>query len=153
METRDTVTTDWRTPTLFRIVAVLSLLWNGYGALNYVMTRMRNMDYLAAMGGDPAQMLAYIDSFPLWAQAGWGLGVWGGVAGAIMLLVRSRVAVAAFGLSLVGMTLSFGYQFLGPPAPPEMSGSAGAIVPIVIIVLGIAQLLYARRMLARGVLR
>ncbi|MDQ3144420.1 MAG: hypothetical protein M3Q57_06020 [Pseudomonadota bacterium] len=141
------------TPVLFRIVALLSLLWNAYGALNYVMTRMRNLDYLAAMGEDPAQMLAYVDSLPLWAQAGWGLGVWGGVAGAIMLLVRSRVALIAFGLSLVGMALIFGYQFLGPSAPPAMSGGSAAIVPLVIIAAGIAQFFYARSMRSNGVLR
>ena len=67
-----------RTPTHLWIVGVLSLLWNCFGSYDYLMTRMRNMDYLAGMtppGIDVDTMLAYLDGMPLYAQIGWGLGV------------------------------------------------------------------------------
>ena len=35
-------------------------------------------------------MLACIDSLPIYALIGWGLGVWMGLLGSILLLLRSR---------------------------------------------------------------
>jgi hypothetical protein len=141
------------TPAHLWIVGILSLLWNSFGAYDYLMTRMRNMDYLGSMGMDPNEVLAYIDSFPIWAQFGWGLGVWGSVLGSILLLMRSRYAVHAFGASLFGAVLSFGYQFMGPPPPPAMSEGGMAIIPWLIIAIIVALFYYAYRQKQAGVLR
>jgi hypothetical protein len=141
-----------RTPAHLWIVGILSLLWNCFGAYDHVMTRMRNTDYLAQMG-DPNMILSWIDSMPIYAQIGWGLGVWSALLGAVLLLMRSRYAVWAFGLSLIGMALSFGEQWLGTPPPPELNVGAMKYMPLVIVALGIAQFWYAWRQRSSGVLR
>src|ERR1043165_2158445 len=113
-------TAIYRTPVHVWIVGLLSLLWNCFGCYDYLMTRMRNADYIASAmpGVDPATVFAWIDGFPLYAQIGWGLGVWMGLLGSILLLLRSRWAVWAYGLSLVGAVLGLGYQIaLAPPLP------------------------------------
>jgi hypothetical protein len=104
-------------------------------------------------GTDPHAILAYNDSFPVWAHAGWAIGVWGGLAGAILLLVRSRYAVWAFVLSLVGAILGLGYQIANPGGPAGMHEGAGAVMPYIII--GIAALLawYSWSQEKKGVLR
>ena len=141
-----------RTPWHLWAVGIVALLWNGFGAVDYVMTRTRNEAYLGQMG-DPQVMLDYIDGFPLWASAGWALGIWGAVAGAVLLLLRSRHAVTAFAVSLVGMVLSFGWQYLGPPPPAMMTEGPTAIMPAVIAVAAVLFLLYARFARRRGLLR
>jgi hypothetical protein len=141
-----------RTPAHLWIVGILSVLWNCFGAYDYTMSHMRNMDYLAKMG-DPNVMLAYMDNMPMYAKIGWGLGVWLGLLGAVLLLMRSRYAVHAFALSFLGMILSFGGQYLGPPPPPEMTAGAMKYIPLLIIVLGLAQLWYAWRESKTGLLR
>lgn len=141
-----------RTPAHLWIVGILSLLWNCFGAYDYTMSRLRNMDYLGKMG-DANAMLAYMDSMPLYAQVGWGLGVWAALLGSVLLLMRSRYAVHAFVLSLVGMALSFGGQYLGPPPPAAMSQGMAKYMPLFIIALGLAQLWYAWRESKDGVLR
>lgn len=142
-----------RAPAHLWIVGILSLLWNCFGGYDYTMSRLRNLDYLASMGGDPNTMLAYMDSMPIWASFGWGLGVWAALLGSVLLLMRRRYAVHAFIASLVGMALSFGGQYLGPPPPPEMTQGAMKYVPLLIIALGIAQFYYAWRQRANGLLR
>lgn len=143
-----------KAPVHLWIVGLLSLLWNSFGGYDYTMTRTRNMEYLSSMPGvDANQMLAYIDRFPMFAQIGWGLGVWGAVAGSVLLLLRSRFAVIAFTVSLIGAMLSLGYQLVGPPGPTALSEGAMAIIPYIIIALTVAQLLYAQTMRTRGVLR
>ena len=107
----------------------MALLWNGFGAFDYLMTRMRNVDYFksAMPDADPQAVLAWVDAFPFYAQFGWGLGVWGGLVGAILLLMRSRWAVVAFAASLVGAVLGLGYQLLVAPPMPGMEGPGGKI--------------------------
>jgi hypothetical protein len=149
-------TAQTRTPVHLWIVGVLSLLWSCFGGYDYVMTRMRNTDYLAAAmpGVDPNATLAWVDSFPIYAQIGWGLGVWMGLLGSVLLLVRSRWAVWSYGLSLIGALLGLGYQILlAPPLPGASDSMMMKLMPYVIILVALALFLYARAMEKRGVLR
>ena len=144
-----------RTPVHLWIVGILSLLWSCVGCYDYVMTRMRNTDYLAKMMPkvDPNAMLAWVDSFPIYAQIGWGLGVWGGLLGSIFLLMRSRYAVWAFGLSLLGAVLGLGYQIALAPPLAGADDMFSKAMPYVIILIAVALFLYARAQAAKGVLR
>ncbi len=137
------------------IFGALALLWNSFGAFDYLKTRMRDTDYLAVMmpGVDPGAVLAWIDGFPIWAQFGWGLGVWGGVLGAILLLMRNHWVVPVFAASLVGAVLGLGYQIVAAPPLAGVEGPMADIMPFVIILVALALFLYARTMKARGVLR
>ncbi len=144
-----------RTPAHLWIVGVLATLWNAFGAYDYVKTKARSTEYLAQMmpGVDPNEMLAYLDGYPIWAQFGWGLGVWMGLLASVLLLLRSRWAVHSFALSLLGMALSFTYVFAGPPMPGEEAIGAMKYFPLAIVAVGVALLLYASNMRKRGVLR
>lgn len=143
------------TPAHLWIVGILATLWNAFGAYDYVMTRSRNTEYLESMmpGVNAGEFLAYIDGYPLWAQIGWGLGVWMGLLGSVLLLLRSRWAVHSFALSLLGMIMSFLYVFTGPPMPGEEAIGMMKYFPIVIVAIGVALLYYSWRQREKGVLR
>jgi len=125
------------------------------GAYDYLMTRMHNMAYLAKSmpGVDSNVHLAWLEGMPMYAQIGWGLGVWGGLLGAILLLIRSRYAVWAYGASLLGMVLSLGYQLALAPPLPGADGPMFKIFPYVIFAIGIFMLWYSWSMEKKGVLR
>jgi hypothetical protein len=143
-----------KAPAHLWIVGLLSLIWNAFGCTDYLMTRMRSEEWMAQSGGDPKAMLAWIDGFPFYAQFGWGLGVWMGLAGSILLLMRHRWAHPAFGLSFVGAIIGLGYQlFLAPPAPPPMNEGAMTVMPWVIIIVAGLLYFYALRQKQAGVLR
>lgn len=137
------------------IVGILSLLWGAFGGYDYVMTRMRNTEYLANLMPevDPNAFLAWIDAFPIWAQFGWGLGVWMGLLGSVLLLVRSQYAVPAFALSLIGAVVGLGYQIAMAPPLAGAVGPMYSIMPWVIIAVALGLYLYARAQKASGVLR
>ena len=134
------------------IVGVVAVLWNGFGSYNYLMSRMHNAEYMRKMAPqmDPAAAFAYADSMPVLQAFGWGLGVWLGLLGSLLLLVRSRYAVPAFALSLVGVLVTFGYQFFVNPPPAGMDDK---VVPLVIIAIAVALYYYAHRQRQAGVLR
>lgn len=138
-------------PGAYWVVAGLGALWNAFGGYDYWMTRSRNTEYLSQMG-DAQIVLDWIDSFPLWAQIGWGLGVWGSVAGSVLMLLRSRHAATAFAVSLLGAVLSFAYQFIGP-VPEELDSAAGKIMPLVIMAVVVGLWAYCRRAARIGILR
>ena len=144
-----------RTPIHLWIVGVLRVLWNSIGCYDYLMTRMRNTEYFESImpNVDPNAVLAWVDAFPLYAQFGWGLGVWGGLLGALLLLMRSKWAVWALGLSLVGALLGLGYQALAAPPLAGMEGAMADIMPYAIIGVALALFVYARAMRVKGVLR
>ena len=143
-----------RTPAHLWIVGILSLLWNCFGAYDYTMTRMRNVDYLASSMPtvDPNVALQWIDAMPIYAQIGWGLGVWLALVGSLLLLIRSRWAVWSFGISLVGAVVSLGYQLALAPELPGAQGLMYTVMPLVIIVVALFQFLYARAMEQKDVL-
>ncbi len=139
-----------KTPVHLWIVGALALLWNAFGAWNYLMTQTRNEAVMASL---TAAQRTYIDSIPAWADAAWALGVWGAVAGTLLLLVRSRYAVAAFVVSILGLAGTSVYQFVMSSPPEEMTGGANLVLHLVIWAIAVALLLYALRMRGRGVLR
>jgi hypothetical protein len=145
-----------RAPVHLWIVGILSLLWNCFGAYDYVMTRTHNMEYLkgAMPGVDPNVALEWVESMPMYAQVGWGLGVWLALLGSILLLMRSRWAVWSFGISLVGAIVSLGYQMLlAPPIPGYAESAAMKAIPLMIIGIALALFLYAWTQEKKGVLR
>lgn len=139
-----------RTPLHLWIVGVVSTLWNSFGCFDYFMTQTRNDAYLAQF---TASQRAYFESFPAWMEAAWAFGVWGALAGSLLLLARSRHAVTAFGLSLAGLAASTFYQQVMISLPPEFATTASTAMTAIIWVIAIALLLYAMAMRRRGVLR
>ena len=139
------------TPVHLWVVGILSLLWNAFGGYDYTMSQLRDPAYLESVGFG-AEEIAWMDSFPVWVEAAWAVGVWFSFLGAILLLLRSRHAATAFLMSLVGSVVSFAYQ-LSADKPETLQSGLPVIMPVVIMVLIVAQWYYARRQTAAGVLR
>ncbi|MDC0886581.1 hypothetical protein OAS19_02180 [Altererythrobacter sp.] len=144
------------TPWHLWVVGIVSLLWNAIGANDYLQSQLRNRDYLESMTGSyditVDQMIAYIDGFPAWAEASWAFGVWGSVAGSLLLLFRSRFALWAFALSLAGAIVTSFYQFSGA-MPAELEGSGQMVFAAIIWLIALGLIYYSWRMTKAGVLR
>ena len=138
-----------RSPMQVWIVGFLALIWNAIGAFDYVMTVTHNSAYLAGLS---PRVLEYIDNFPAWATAVWALAVWGGVIGSILLLLRKRLAVWVFGVSLVAMVLTTVYQYGLSNGLEVMAGAGPKVFTCVIFVIALGLFLYARRLAAKSIL-
>jgi hypothetical protein len=93
-----------------------------------------------------------MDSLPAWLTAFWAIGVWGGLAGSILLLMRSRHTVLVFGLSLVGAIIGLGYQMFMTKMPASMKEGAMGIMPWVIILIAAFLFWYSWNSEKKGVL-
>lgn len=139
-----------RTPTHLWIIGILALLWNGYACYDYLMTVTANADYLSKL---PPDMVAYMNGLPAWTTAAWALGVWGGLIGSVLLLIRSRYAVWAFAVSLIGAIFGLGYQMFMTTRPAMMTAGAAAAIPWVIILICAFLVWYSWTEERKGVLR
>lgn len=139
------------TPRHLWIAGGLALLWNALGAFDYTMSHLGGADYMRQAGMDEAS-IGFVLGFPLWAVAGWALGVWGGVAGSVLLLMRSRWAVWAFAASLMGVLLMALYQY-SQTLPPAFASPFAVAFDLAIKLVAALLLWYAWRQRENGVLR
>ncbi len=128
------------------LVGVGTLLFNAMGGFSYTMTRLGK---LADLGMTPDQ-IAFMDSYPAWANAFWALGVWGALAGSVLLLLRSRLAVAAMAVALVGLIGTTVYNYALISVPDSMKAP---VLDVMIWAVTLFLLAYARAMAQAGVLR
>jgi len=138
-----------KAPVHFWIVAILSLLWNAFGAFDYLATQLE-LDFY--MGAFNEEQLAYFYGFPAWSVAAWAFGVWGAVAGSVGLLLRKKWAVWAFAVSIAGMIVNGIYTFFLSNGL-ELMGEGAPIITAVIWVVAIFLMMYSRAMAKRGILR
>ncbi|MEM7687970.1 MAG: hypothetical protein AAF291_03020 [Pseudomonadota bacterium] len=127
-------------------VGVLTLLWNAVGGFSYTMTRLGK---LADLGMGEAE-IAYFASHPAWANTFWALGVWGAIAGSILILLRSRFAVHATVIAIIGLLGSNVYQYAMSDIPESLESPA---LTVLIWATTLFMLFYASRMTRAGVLR
>jgi len=132
------------------VVGILAVLWNGLGAVDYLLTELRHAAYLSAF---TAEQLAYFENLPKWTIASWATGVWGGVLGAVLILLRRRLAAPVLAASLAAAAVTFFYNFVLSNGLRIMGGPTALVMPAVVIIIGILLLLYARKSVGSGWLR
>jgi len=136
-------------PAWFWIVAIAALLFELLGCFFYfVEVRMSAAD-IAALPLDQAAMLA---ARPSWYYAAFGIAVWVGVAGAVLLLLRRRWAVWALLISLVAAIVQFS-SVLIVPEMRAMTPSDALFVPITVIIVAYAFWQFSKLAGRRGWLR
>ncbi len=132
------------------IVAILGLAWNAFGAVQFAGSLNATTDTLQAQGMT-AEQAAVMLGYPAWMTVAFAIGVFGGLLGCVLLLLRQRFAVPVFVISLVAyLALYVGdivhgvFAALGTPQ----------VVVLTIVVLIAAGLLWvARRVRALGAMR
>ncbi len=137
-----------RTPRHLWIVGIVALLWSLLGAVDYIMTETRNEAY---MGQFTPEQLEFFYGFPAWLVAFWAIAVWGGVLGAILLLIRKKLAVPVLLVSFLCMVVTaiHNYGFAGGT---DIVGGVGLFFSGVIFVVALGLFIYALSMAKKGVL-
>lgn len=130
------------------VVGGVSLLWNLGGVASYMATELGQLEGM----GTPPEQLEYFYSFPAWAVAFWALGVWGSVIGSLLLLLRKKLAVWSYGISIVGLLGTTFYERMVAVIPQSLQGTGQNLLAVAIWVITFGLFFYASRMTAKGVL-
>jgi hypothetical protein len=136
------------TPWHLWVVGILAVLWDSVGAFDYLMTETRNESYMSQF---TPEQVEFFYGFPAWVVAFWALAVWGGLIGAVLLLLRRSLATPVLLGSLMAMVVTSIHNYALSNGL-EVSGGAGVAFSGLIFLVALALWMYARAMGRRGVL-
>ena len=109
----------------FWLIALAGLAYNLMGCANFI--SQMNPDRVAAM---PEAVRQLVETRPLWGTAAFGIAVFGGALGAVLLLLRRPAAYPLFLASVIG-ALAAQLPLLGMADIPSkllMGGLSQAVV-------------------------
>jgi len=89
---------------LFWLISLFTLIFWAYAGLDMFLTLTGNELYLKDF---PPQMIAWIQDFPLWRKALWGLTVFLGTAGGVLLILHRKLGPTLLWLASLLMLLAF----------------------------------------------
>lgn len=133
-------------PMWFWIVSALALLWNLAGAMAYLGQAYMSVEALAQMSD--AERLLY-ESQPAWVTAAFAIAVWGGSLGCIALLLKKKWAKPIFSISLLGIVAQLSHSFFMSNSF-EVYGSGAMVMPVMILIVGIALVYFTNSALKKG---
>ena len=145
--TETTIKTPWH----LWVVGVVAVLFNAIGVFDFVMSMARGPAYLASAGMTPAQIEHY-QHMPAWMTADWAIGVFGALAGSVLILLRNKLAWPVLAVSLAAFLISVAYTYVltdgGKIMGPQMAVTSAIIAGLLALFIA-----YSWWMTRRGVLR
>ncbi|MEJ2817160.1 hypothetical protein [Caulobacter sp. CCG-8] len=145
--TGTTVGTPWH----LWLVGVVAVLFNSIGVYDFVMSLAQGPSYLANAGMTPAQ-IEHFQQMPAWMTLDWAVGVFGALAGSVLILLRNKLAWPVLAVSLAAFLLMQVYTYVLTDGGKIM-GQSMAITSAVIAGLLAFFIWYAWWMTRRGVLK
>ena len=135
-----------RVPAWFWVVAGLALLFEAFGCFMYL------VQVSADHASLPLDQRAMWDATPTWMVAAYAIAVWVGVVGALLLLMRRKLAVPVLLVSLIAVVVQFSGLFLVPQLRQTVPDTA-LVAPIALVVSCYLIFQFARLANKRGWLR
>ena len=130
----------------FKFAAIASILFMLIGCVGYV------MDVTSDPASLPIDQRALVDARPTWQVAAYAIAVWVGLAGAIFLVLRRKLAEPLLLVSLIACVLTFLPYFV-VPAVRDLVSTNDIAVGLVIIAITWTIFWFARHSRQRGWLR
>ncbi len=140
-----------KTPWHIWLIGVIAVLFNAIGVFDFVMSMAQGSEYLARAGMTPDQIAHYL-RMPSWMRVDWAVGVFGALLASVLLLLRRKLALPTFIVSLAAFLISLLYTYVLTDGGAVM-GQQMAITRAVIAGLLVFFSWYSRFMAVRGVLR
>ncbi len=131
-----------RKPTnLFWLISSLALIWNLIGVFNYLTQAFMTDEILASLPQD--QQLMY-QEVPAWVTAAFALAVFSGTLGALLMLLKKKIATSFFILSFIGIISQMSYGLL-INENTDSYGPMGLLMPFMIISIGGYLIWYSKK--------
>jgi hypothetical protein len=140
-------TTTTKPNTLFWIVAIVALLWNLLGIYFWAVEYFLMTDEMKAQV--PAEQIEMMNAAPVWMMWIYAVAVFCGTVASLFLLLRKRVAVPLFLISLVAILIQMGYWIFAMDAVGKL-GAEAIIMPLIVIAIAIFLYFYSKGAAMRG---
>ena len=135
-------------PKGFKAIAIIAILWNIMGVYSYFYHIYMPAEEIAKLS-EPEQLL--YKNIPKWKTIVFFIATVGGLVGSILLLLKQRFATTVLILSLIGIVVSFYYDFFKTNLL-EVYGNASIGFPALVTIIGILLVWYSKKMEKQDVL-
>ena len=130
----------------FWVVGILALLWNLIGVAMFFLQLNMSPEQVALM---PEADQTIYNALPQWLYVVFGIAVFGGVLGAIGLLMKKRWAVTMFFVSLLAILAQTVGMFTSTPAW-DLKGISTLFMPVILILIALYLWWYSQKAAVRG---
>ncbi|MEY4929844.1 MAG: hypothetical protein RI909_568 [Bacteroidota bacterium] len=132
--------------TWFWVVSAIALVWNLMGVMAYIMQVTMSPEALQAL---PENERTLMESVPTWATSAFAIAVWGSTLGAVLLLMRKKIATPVLIFSFAGILVQMYYNLFMSKAF-EVYGPGGLAMPIMVFVFGLFLIWFSRKATSHG---
>lgn len=136
-------------PTWFWVISIIALVWNAMGLFAFLGDMFMSDEKLAAM--EEAKRLLY-ENNPTWSKIAYGFATIGGFLGSLLLVLKKKSAYIVLLISLLGIIVQM-YHSLFRAESTDVYGPGAVIMPIMVMVIGIGLVWFARHATTKGWLR
>ena len=140
------MTNSSKPSTFFWIFGVIALLWNAMGVNAYLQQAYKT-DAFKAMYTE--EQLEMVTNTPSWVMAAFALAVFGGFIGCILLLLRKKIALPIFLVSLIGIIIQMIYNLFISKSI-EVYGPGAIIMPIMVLIIGFLLYFFTKKSISKG---
>lgn len=130
----------------FWIICIIALLWNLMGIMSFIMEVFMSPEALAAL---PEAERALYENTPLWIHIVFAIAVFDGTLGCVLLLMKNKLAIPMFVISLVAVLAQMTHWLLLTNAM-EVYGPESVIMPTLVIAIAAFLVWYSYKVKANG---
>ncbi len=125
------------------VIAIIGLLWNlmGVGAFVY--------DMMLDPSTVTPEVQDLLSRYPTWTKIPYAIAVFGGAIGALLLLMKNKLAIPFFTASLIGICIQMGHSIFVAKAM-DVYGPSGLVMPLLVLMIGIFLFFYSKSSRAKG---
>lgn len=132
--------------TLFWVIAVFALLWNFMGIFQFIGPIFFPE---AIFEGYSQEAVDMFKGFPAWYTVVFGIATISGLLASIVLLMRKKIAVFLFFISLITVLIVEAYYIFGTKVT-EIMGQGAAVMPVLVILCSIFLYFYTKGAARKG---
>lgn len=140
------MTTQPKPAKSFLIIGIVALVWNITGIMAFTMNILMTTEAISAL---PDAERAYYESTPAWLNFIYGIAVFAGTLGSILLLMKKALGYRVFIVSLIAILVQMSYSLLMTTSI-EVYGPTALIMPMLVTGIAIFLVWYSRSAIAKG---
>ena len=130
-----------RMSTGLKVFAWMMVLWNGIGVAAFFSQVMMTPEMIAQL---PEDQQAIYRNIPLWSYSAYGLAVFGGLIGSLLLALGKKLALPVLVISLAGVIVQQYYNFVVIDAISIM-GWGIVVMPVIVTSIALLLVLISQR--------
>ncbi len=140
-----------KVPVVFWIISIIALLWNLMGVGAFLFDSFMMTPKVIGVMEEP--MKSFYENSPGWIKIPYGIATIGGLLGAILLLLRKKLALPVFVISLVAVIIQMAASLLATDAIEVLGMQQAVIMPLFIVAIGAFLVYYSRKSIANNWIR